>query len=67
VGKYGMGLLGDFTKGFVIYTVVLWAFAIINFILMGQLAIALLLVIVLMIPLSMIAHEYLKNRKKQRT
>jgi len=62
-----MGLLGDFTKGFIIYTVVLWVFAIINFFLMGQIVIALLLLLVLMIPISIIAHEYYKNRKKQRT
>lgn len=62
-----MGLLGDFTKGFIIYTVVLWVFAIIGFMAQGQIAIALLLLITLMIPLSIIAHEYYKNRKKERT
>jgi len=62
-----MGLLGDFARGFVIYTVVLWVFLIIEFIVMGQMAIAMLLLFVLIIPLSMIAHEYLKNRKKKRT
>ena len=59
-----MGLLGDFTKGFVIFTGLLWVLAIIGSFATGQTAIALLLLIVLIIPISMIAWEHLKNRKK---
>jgi len=62
-----MGLLGDLTKGFVIYTVVFWVIAIIDLLATGQMAIGLLLLIVLMIPLSMIVFEYLRNRRKERT
>ena len=62
-----MGLLGDFAKGFVIMTVVFWIFAIIEFVYIKQIALALLFLIGLMIPLSMIGYEYLKNRKKDRT
>ena len=62
-----MGLLGDFAKGFVIMAVVLWIFAIIEFICMKLIALALLLLVGLIIPLSMIAFEYLKNLKKERT
>jgi len=62
-----MGLLGDFTKGFAILTGVLWFFAIIGSILNGQIVFTLLLLIVLMIPLSMVTLEYLRNRKKQKT
>jgi hypothetical protein len=61
-----MGLLGDFTKGFAILTGVLWVFAIIGSILKGQIVFTLLLLIVFMIPLSMIALEYLRNRKKEK-
>jgi len=61
-----MGLLGDFAKGFVIMTVVFWIFLIIEFIIMKQIAVALLFLITLIIPLSMIAYEYLKNRKSDR-
>jgi uncharacterized membrane protein len=60
------GLLGDFTKGFVIMTGVLWVFIIIQFIIMRQIAIALLFLLTLMIPLSMVALEYLRNQKKER-
>lgn len=60
-----MGLLGDFNKGFIIMTVALWIFAIIEFIAMKQIGIALLLLLTLMIPLSMITFEYLENRKKK--
>ena len=62
-----MGLLGDFAKGFLIMTVVFWIFAIIEFIYIKQIALALLFLIGLIIPLSMIAYEYLKNRKKEGT
>jgi len=62
-----MGLLGDLTKGFVISTLVFWIFLIIDFIVMGQIGLAILLLIGLIPPLCMIALEYLKNRKKQRT
>ena len=62
-----MGLLGDFAKGFVIMTVVFWIFAIIELIYIKQIALGLLLLIGLIIPLSMIAFEYLSNRKKERT
>ena len=62
-----MGLLGDFTKGFVIMVGVLWIFIIIEFIAMGQIGIALLLLLTLMFTLSMIAFEYWRNRKEERT
>jgi len=62
-----MGLLGDFAKGFVIMTVAFWIFLIIEFVFMKKIAFAILLLGGLMIPLSMICYEYLKNRKKDRT
>ena len=61
-----MGLLGDFAKGFVIMVGVFWVFMIIEFIFLKKIALALLFLFVLMIPLSMIAWEYLKYRKKER-
>jgi len=62
-----LGLLGDFAKGFVIMTVVFWVFLIIEFVYMRQIAFAILLLVGLLIPLSMIGFEYLKDRKKERT
>jgi hypothetical protein len=62
-----MGLLGDFVKGFVIMAVVFWVFAIIEFICIELIALAFLLLVGLTIPLSLIAFEYLKNLKKERT
>jgi hypothetical protein len=61
-----MGLLGDFAKGFVIMTVSFWVIAIIGQIAIGQIALAMLFLIGLIFPLSMITYEYLKNRKKER-
>jgi hypothetical protein len=62
-----LGLLGDFAKGFVIMAVVFWFFLIIEFVYMRQIAFAILLLVGLLIPLSMIGFEYLKDRKKERT
>ena len=59
-----MGLLEDFTKGFALFTGLLWVFAIIGSFATGQTFIALLLLIVLMIPVLVIALEHLRNRKK---
>ena len=60
-----MGLLGDFAKGFVIMTVVFWIFAIIELICIKQIALAMIFLIGLIIPLSMIGFEYLRNRKRE--
>ena len=62
-----MGLLGNFAKGFLIMTVAFWIFAIIELTYMKQLFLATLLFIGLLISLSMIVYEYLKNRKTQLT
>jgi hypothetical protein len=59
-----MGLLGDFVKGFLIMVGAYWIYLIINFIVIGQTGLALLFTIGLIPPLSMIAYEYLKIRKK---
>ena len=48
-------------------TVVFWVFLIIEFFYMRQIAFAILLLVGLLIPLSMIGFEYLKDRKKERT
>ena len=48
-------------------TVVFWFFLIIEFVYMRQIAFAILLLVGLLIPLSMIGFEYLKDRKKERT
>jgi hypothetical protein len=62
-----MGLLGDFAKGFVIMTVVFWIFAVIEFVYIKQIALAMLFLIGLTISLSIIGYEHLKKRKKDRT
>jgi hypothetical protein len=62
--RVGMGLLGDFTKGFALFTGILWVLAIAGSLATGQIAIAALLLVVLIIPVSIIAWEYLKNQKK---
>ncbi len=59
-----MTLMGDFAKGLVIVTVVLWIISIIDLLATGQTGVAILLIIGFIPPLFMIAYEYYKNRKK---
>jgi hypothetical protein len=59
-----MGLIGDFAKGILILTVVCWIFLIIEFTAIGQTILALLLLIGLLIPSSMIIYENKKSKKK---
>lgn len=59
-----MGLLGDFAKGFLIVMVIVWILAIISLALIRQFALAILLLIGFIIPLSFITYEYWKSRKK---
>ncbi|MCK4885698.1 hypothetical protein KAS24_06455 [Candidatus Bathyarchaeota archaeon] len=56
-----MGLLGDTTKGILILTFVVGVFLIFQFIAINQTAIALLLLVGLIIPLSLVALNYRKN------
>ena len=56
-----MGVLGDITKGILIFAVVVWVFLILQFIVMNQIALALLLLVGLIIPVSFVAFEYRKN------
>ena len=63
-----MGVLGDVSKGFLIFAVGVWVFLILQFIVTNQIAFALLLLVGLIIPLSLVAFEYRKNfREFQRS
>ena len=62
-----MGLLGDTAKGILILAVVVWVFAIFEFIKMNQITLAILFLIGFLIPLSMIVYAYWKNQKKEKT
>jgi hypothetical protein len=59
-----MGLIGDFAKAILILTVVFWLFLIVEFSVMGQIILALFLLLVFLIPLSMILYERRKYRKR---
>jgi hypothetical protein len=56
-----MGVLGDVAKGILIFAVVVWVFLILQFTVTNQIAFALLLLVGLIIPLSLVAFEYRKN------
>jgi len=58
-----MGLLNDTAKGILILAAVIWVFAIFEFPKMNQIALAILLLIGFIIPLSMMVYAYLKYRK----
>jgi 1,4-dihydroxy-2-naphthoate octaprenyltransferase len=59
-----MDLIGDFAKGFLILTVAFWIFLIVEFVIMGQLAVVLLLFIVLIVLIYKIASELWKSMKR---
>jgi len=56
-----MGILGDITKGFLILTVAVGVVVILQFIVMEQIALALLLLAGLVIPFSVVAIEFRKK------
>ncbi|UCG36763.1 MAG: hypothetical protein JSV64_00315 [Candidatus Bathyarchaeota archaeon] len=56
-----MGFLGDTAKGTLILTVVVWIFAIFEFIEMNQIVLVVLLLFGFLIPLYMIVYAYLKS------
>ena len=62
-----MTLLGDFAKGFLLLTVVIWIFAIAGAFITGYTGLALLLTLGFIVPLSMIVYEYFQNQKKEKT
>jgi hypothetical protein len=59
-----MGVLGDVSKGFIVFSVIVGAILIVEFILLDQLAIATLILVGLLIPISFTALEYRKNFRK---
>ncbi len=59
-----MGFLGDFAKIILYLTVASWILTIIMLFVTGQTGLATLLLVGFIIPLSMVAYEYIKNRKK---
>jgi hypothetical protein len=56
-----MGVSGDVAKGILIFAVAMWVYLILQFIVMNQISFALLLLVGLIIPLSIVAFEYRKN------
>jgi hypothetical protein len=60
-----MGVLGDFAEGFLVMAVAIWILNIITLVVLGQTWTGLLFLLVLLIPISMIAYEYSKYKKKE--
>ena len=56
-----MGVLGDVSKGILIFAVGFWVYLIIVFIMSNQIAFAILFIAGFIIPVSYIALEYRKN------
>jgi hypothetical protein len=59
-----MGLIGDFAKAILILAVASWIFLIVEFAVMDQLAVALLLFLAFLIPLGIIIYGYWKDNKR---
>jgi hypothetical protein len=60
-----MGFIGDLAKIILITWVVFWIIAMISFAVQGQIAIALLFLVGLLIPSSFIAYEYWQYKKRK--
>jgi len=52
-----MGSLSDFAKGFLMMTVIIWILSIITFFVLGKTLAALLFLLILVIPISIVAYE----------
>lgn len=61
-----MEFVGDIAKAILILTVVCWLYAIIEFVVMGQYALALFLFIGLLVPSSIVFYGYRKSKKSVR-
>jgi len=59
-----MGVSGDIAKGFLIFAVIVWVALILLYTVTNQIAFALLLLVGLIVPFSLIAIEYRKNFRK---
>ncbi|MGQ9544363.1 MAG: hypothetical protein ACUVQX_01120 [Candidatus Bathycorpusculaceae bacterium] len=59
-----MGFIGDLAKAILITWVAYWIIAMLYFVFNGQIGMALLFFVGLLIPLSMIAYEYRQYKKK---
>jgi len=62
-----MSLLGSLSKGFLIYTCIIWILVIIEFFVMGQPFLAVPMITVLIIPFSMMLYEYFKSKKNMQS
>jgi membrane protein required for beta-lactamase induction len=62
-----MGFIGNLAEAILITWVVYWILAIFWFTVTGQTAMAVLFLVGLLIPLSMIGYEYWKYRKRSLT
>lgn len=62
-----MTILGDFTKGFVIVWCVAFIFLIIEFLLIGQTALAGFMTLGFMVPFLIVIYGYIKNNRDKKT
>ncbi|MEM3673674.1 MAG: hypothetical protein QW468_05595 [Candidatus Bathyarchaeia archaeon] len=58
-----MGFIGRFAKAILLLTAACWIFLILEFVAMGQSAVALFLFLGFLIPLSVIVYERWKTRR----
>jgi hypothetical protein len=61
-----MGLLSVVSKTILVYTCVIWMFAIVGLLVMGQTFLAVIATVTFMLPLYMVISEYLKLKNKQK-
>jgi len=62
-----MTITGDFAKAFVIVLCVSFLFLMIEFLIMGQTALAALMMFGFMVPFSILIYDYIKNNRGKKT
>ena len=62
-----MTIIGNFAKGFIIVWCVAFIFLIIEFLIIGQTALAGFMSLGFLVPFSIVVHGYIKNNRDRKT
>ena len=67
IKQTSMTVIGDFTKAFAMVLCVSFLFLIVEFLMMGENALALFMIIDFIIPFSILINDYLKSDRDKKT
>jgi hypothetical protein len=67
IKQTSMTVIGDFTKAFAMVLCVSFLFLIVEFLMMGENALALFMIVDFIIPFSILINDYLKSDRDKKT